>query len=191
MQLLALFVANAGPHDMPPQNKHVLGVTSLWMLIPVCHSLANARYVPLGTLLACVCAVSTSFWSTAELGSLMHKGDKAVSWAFTLAMLWSTFWHNRQLLALAPFIVVFFLLSDAFFRWEWHVMQLLAHLSFRYVFYVWSHLLLVGDARVLAPVTIGYITHAAVVYFCVDYRHYWASCAGFVVCVTVMQCTSR
>ncbi len=174
----ALFVASPEPHDVPPQNKHVLGVTSLWMLVPVYHGLSHGP-APLAALLACVCAVSTVFWSNPVWGSPMHMADKVFSWMFTAAMVWySADLEVSVLVPLMASILVFFLLSDVFFRRDLPVLQLLAHLLFRFCFYVWCHVLMVDCWRCLELMTAGYVGHAALVYFFVDYKYYWASCAA-------------
>ena len=179
--MLALFAATEERHDMPAQSKHVLGVTSLWMILPAYHGMG--RLPALAAVLACVCAVSTTFWANPVWGSAMHKADKAVSWVFTMGMLLHS---EREFLTLTPFIVFFFLLSDAFFRREWHVLQLAAHLGFRYVFYVWSHMVLWGDVGALARMTIGYVAHVAFVYFAVDYRFYWLSALASAISIVVL-----
>ena len=142
----------------------------------------------MGWVVCRACAVSMTFWSKPVWGSAMHKADKAVSWAFTMGMLWHT---EREFLTLTPLIVFLFLLSDAFFRREWHALQLTAHLGFRYVFYAWSHMVLWGDVGALARTTIGYVAHILFVYFAVDCRFYWPSALASAVSIMAWDALSQ
>jgi hypothetical protein len=179
----ALFSASYEPRDMPPQNKHVLGVSSLWSLLLVHHWALHGN-VPLAALLACVCAVSTVFWASPEWGSGMHKADKVFSWAFAVAMISSSGDVDKTvLIPVVLCVLAFFLLSDTFFRMDYHVMQLLAHLLFRYFFYVWGDILSENTRPELALVTLAYAVHAVFVYFFVDFRYYTASCAGLLLSI--------
>ncbi len=84
-------------------------------------------------------------------------------------------------------ILVFFLLSDIFFRIHFSALQLLAHLLFRFAFYWWSHLLMVpAEGNFLAGfivMSLAYFGHILFTYFCIDWRFdsvqqnkYWLSC---------------
>ena len=207
-QLKALFSADNAKdlQDMPAPNKHILGVTSLWMLVPIGYGLHH--HCALSALLAAVCLVSTLFWSNPEGGSALHKADKCLSWVFCGSMLWCSFQDRARcgavaVGALVACILVFFLLSDFFFRANRQGLQLFSHLLFRYAFYWWAHLLMVPAEEhfplACAVVSVGYFGHVLFLYFFVDWKSpsvqqhwYCLSCIalliwmGCVVCVHAM-----
>ena len=167
--------------DMPGRNKHILGITSLWMTIPICNGVLTLRDSwKLGTaaltfILTLACIASTMFWSDPKGGSFWHKADKIVAWIFGVAMVWCTLLpgdgRNLEAIALGSIIfsiLFFFLLSDFFFRKRLDNLQLLAHLLFRYTFYWWSHLLLVPAEAYFwsgfLVMTFGYFGHILCMY---------------------------
>ena len=186
--------------DMPQQNKHILGITSLWMAIPIFYVLrtfrrtANDGTAMLAMLLMAVCLVSTLFWSNPKGNSFLHKADKFLAWLYCVAMIWCTIQPGEgRKLDSATFgliivcILVFFLLSDVFFRMNSPGLQLLAHLLFRYVFYWWSHLMMIpAETNFLSGflvMSVGYFGHISFMYHLIDWRsswqqeRYWISCA--------------
>ena len=184
--LRALFSTNSDIQHMPQNSKHILGVTSLWMAIPIYHGFTT----PLATLLMCVCAVSTVFWSNAVGGSALHRLDKLLAWLFFAALTCDSFrrWHQGKLALLTivliiACIVTFFLLSDIFFRRNYPRLQLISHLLFRYVFYWWSHLLVhqisLADFSVIS---MAYFGHIALLYQfdMTEWQQdkYWLSCGA-------------
>lgn len=203
-QLRALFSTSHATEDIPAPNTHILGVTSLWMLVPVCYGLQH--HAALSALLAAVCLVSTLFWSNPKGGSAMHKADKCLSWVFCGSMLWCSrgrldTWTTG---VIVESILVFFLLSDFFSRTNRPGLQLFSHLMFRYAFYWWAHLLMVpAESHFLtgcAIVSVGYFGHVLCLYSLVDWKStpmqqywYWASCAALlcwiycVLCLHAMQ----
>lgn len=186
--------------DLPQQNKHILGVTSLWMIIPIIlrweygDGQESASTATLAVLLAAVCAASTLFWSNPESNSATHKADKLLAWMYCLALIWCTVWPTGRrkigFMAAVPLIasvLAFFILSDMYFRLNSPGLQLCSHLLFRYVFYWWSHLILVPtdtnfvDGFML--LSTGYVGHILFMYHAVDWkpnqpqrRRYWLSC---------------
>ena len=66
--------------NMPKRNKHILGVTSLWMMIPI----INTNISHLSGLLGAVCTASTLFWFDPHQNSLLHKADKYLSIQFLI-----------------------------------------------------------------------------------------------------------
>ena len=185
--LSALFSTNheKDVQDMPGRNKHILGITSLWMTIPVCNGILTLREswkggtATLSLILTLVCLASTMFWSDPKSGPFWHKADKILAWIFGVAMVWCTVLpgEGRNLDAVTSCTIVFsilffFLISDFFFRKNLADLQLLAHLLFRYVFYWWSHLLLVPTEAYFwsgfLVMTVGYFGHIACMYKLLD-----------------------
>ena len=199
-QLRALFSTDHATEGTPAPNAHILGVTSLWMLVPVCYGLQD--HSTLSALLATVCLVSTLFWSNPEGGSALHKADKCLSWIFCASMLWCTLRDGWRLSVWTvginvACILVFFLLSDFFFRTNRPGLQLFSHLMFRYAFYWWAHLLMVpAESHFLLACTImsvGYFGHVLCLYFVLCWRQdqmqpYWVSCATLICWIYYVAC---
>ena len=191
----ALFSASSTSEDMPGSSKHILGVTSLWMVVPIYHGLrASNGPTLLPILLACVCTVSIVFWSNPIWGSILHKLDKLLAWIFCSVMLYSSYSNENKLSVLTlgliiTLIVAFFLLSDLFFRLNYPTMQLISHLLFRYVFFWWSDLLMTEENSLVGfvVITIGYFGHVMLAYCLMlrmpilEQKHYWISC-GLLIC---------
>jgi hypothetical protein len=179
----ALFSTNheQDVQDLPGRNKHILGITSLWMAIPICngvltlHDTWKGGTVALTFVLTLVCLASTMFWSDPRGDSFWHKADKALAWIFGIAMVWCTVLpgdgrnlDNITFASIVFSILFFFLLSDVFFRKKMGDLQLATHLLFRFAFYWWSHLLLVPAETYFWPgflvMTLGYFGHILVLY---------------------------
>jgi hypothetical protein len=179
----ALFSTNheQDVQDIPGRSKHILGVTSLWMAIPICNGVLTLREswqggtATLTLVLTLVCLASTMFWSDPRGGSFWHKADKILAWIFGVAMVWCTLLpgdgrklDNLTFGSIVFSIFFFFLISDVFFRKKQDDLQLLAHLLFRYAFYWWSHLLLIPvEAHFWSGflvMTLGYFGHILFMY---------------------------
>jgi hypothetical protein len=156
---------------LPYPNKVVLGVTSLWMVVPVGWGLLQlARPNPgewvLTVCLALVCAASTAFWRDPKSGSWLHKLDKGLAWVFMGIM----GWYSRRELEALPLvvcsIVCFFLLSNHYFQHNMDAEQLAAHLMFRYVSYWWAYFCIVPSRSELAftVMSVVYFSHAFLLY---------------------------
>ena len=185
--------------NMPPQNKHILGVTSLWMAILICYGTfqrsGNDGMAMLAMLLTAVCLVSTLFWSDLKGDSFLHKADKLLVWTYCAAMMWCAVHcrkgrklHFTTFALFVVLILVCFLLSDVFFRMNSPGLQLLAHRFFRYVFYWWPHAMMVPAETEFVygflVMSVGYFGHILFMYFFLDWRltwrqqgsGYWISC---------------
>ena len=186
--------------DMPLSNTHILGVSSLWMCIPIFHGVTRAWHegdvflAVLSCTLVAVCGVSTLFWSEPVTDSSLHRADKALCWLFAFELVWYSLDKGLEpsgLSVLGMFIVLLYLLSDLCFRKGLWVAQLLAHLLFRFAFYWWVHVLMVPPERNLLAgflvLTLSYFAHASVLYRCMLWNssstrteQYWLSCAALV-----------
>ena len=193
--ILALFGTkhNKNIEDIPYNNKHILGISSLWMTIPIYNGLFvfnpypnNGAYL-LSIILTFVCINSTVFWSNPKNNSLFHKADKYSAWVFCIAMILFTIFpgNYKKIELLTFFIIVFFILifflSSYFcFIMNYGILQLITHLCFRYVFYLWSHLILVPTENNFvygfSVITIGHIIHVILISFINKKINYWISC---------------
>lgn len=136
--------------DIPDSNKCILGVTSLWMILPVAHAVLRWRDIDVSQkavvfALCCACCSSTMFWFDARRGSLLHKLDKLSAVQYVVAVMFATE-RQRQRATGACFLftmMLLFVLGDMCFRRSMYRLQLTLHLLFRYVAYWWGHILLV------------------------------------------------
>lgn len=186
--------------DLPKRNKHILGVTSLWMLMPIAHGMLQWCYrdIELGqkaaiAALTCSCFSSVMFWRDARQGSLFHRLDKlcAVQYIVCTVPLAAVPAINRwglKCMVLPCLLLVLFLLGDACFRRNWYELQLSLHLLFRYAAYWLGHVLLVpveqSFAAAFVILSTAYVGHI-LVFDCVAQSRvlsdatgtYWGSCA--------------
>jgi hypothetical protein len=165
--------------ELPDRNKLVLGVTSLWMLLPITHGVLrwSQHRVTQGQLflimaLTCSCLSSTMFWSDARRGSMFHILDKcsAVLYLACVMFVAATGAGERQLsvklqVLLPAATIALFVLGDMFFKRRRYDHQLAFHLLFRYLGYWYGHLLLVPEethfATACLSLSLGYFGHIA------------------------------
>lgn len=192
-----------GFRDMPNRNKFILGVTSLWMIMPIAHGMIQwfQNGVTFGqkaviAALSCSCFSSTMFWFDAKRGSLFHKLDKlgAVQYVVCMVLVTALPGDGGRTLstgvgAILPLsMIALFLLGDMCFKRSLYDLQLVLHLLFRYVGYWWGHLLLVPAENnfpaAFSALSVGYFGHIFGVseiakrrdlFFTQD--QYWNSCA--------------
>ena len=178
--LNALFTTN---HEkdikyIPYNNKHILGITSLWMCIPIYYGLYSFDYniIILSLLLSCVCLVSTLFWSNPKGNSFLHKLDKICVWIFFITLLFIN--NNFILIGL---IFILYIMSFIFFIKNYNTLQFISHLLFRYVFYWWCHIVMVpinvNFIYTFIIISIGYFSHVLLLYnINIQKITYWYSC---------------
>ena len=163
---------------LPNKNKLILGVTSLWMNIPIAHGIVRwlqddvevGQKIIIVTLL-CSCITSTLFWMDAKSGSLFHKLDKLSAIQYIACMVFVTTQPlksaSTMLSKVNTFLplsmITFFLLGDMSFKQSLYDRQLCFHLLFRYIGYWWGHLLLVPvENNFIASfiiLSVGYFGH--------------------------------
>jgi hypothetical protein len=187
--------------DLPNRNKLILGVTSLWMIIPIAHGMAQwcgigARQKAVIAALSCSCLSSTIFWLDARRGSLSHKLDKFSAVQYVVCMVSVTAMPGKSGRALSEAVAAFlalsmislFLFGDMCFKRSMYDLQLSSHVLFRYSAYWWGHLLLVpaedNFRGAFVILSVGYFVH--IVGFNEALRRrgfflmqdlYWSSCA--------------
>jgi len=182
--------------QMPMSNKHILGVTSLWMGIPIFYGMLQAGDdVGLGALsctLAAVCGVSVVFWLDPIEGSVIHQIKHALSWWFSAQLVWLSASNGLDpagLVLLVTCIVFLYAMSDFFFQKALWRMHLLTHMLFRFAFYWWVHLLMVPPSRhegtAFMTLTLSYFSQSLALYRGLLWKatlmrreQYWLSCAA-------------
>jgi hypothetical protein len=194
--------------DLPDRNKLVLGVTSLWMLVPLAHGVFSwsQHRVTQGQLflimaLTCSCLSSTVFWSDARSGSMFHILDKCSAVLYLICVLFvsATGQGEREFSAelqvfFSTATLALFMLGDIFFKRRRYDHQLAFHLLFRYVGYWCGHLLLVPEethvARACLSLSLGYFGHIAGMCVWAGGKSaqqtrdaYWGACAALAVWV--------
>jgi hypothetical protein len=176
--MLSLAFECLATHDfdaMPLSNTHILGVTSLWMGIPIFYGALNAGKDGFLGLLACtltaVCAVSVVFWLDPVRDSAVCKAKQALSWVFAAELVWfsaSTGLDPTGLFILVACVVFLYLMSNLFIQHKWWPLQLITHVLFRFAFYWWVHLLMVpplrNESTAFLTLTLSYFTHVLALY---------------------------
>jgi hypothetical protein len=160
----ALFGADHEVERMPEYSKLVLGVTSVWMLIPVVWG----DNMVLQVALAVVGLVSTLFWADPRRNSYLYMADKLIAWLYGAILMWFDPNVPAALIVLACFLVSFWCFETGRYHF-----QLAAHLLFRYCFYCWSYSAIMKDTTVLPLVSIGYVIQI----LCLS-QVYWISFLG-------------
>jgi hypothetical protein len=187
--------------NLPKKNKLILGITSLWMTIPLTHGIFKWIEYEIGVgqksliiILSCTCFSSLIFWFDARSGILFHKLDKICAINYVICMIiTSTFSDNNVLsmdicIFLLLSLIILFLLGDICFKINKYDYQLIFHILFRYIGYWWGHLLLVLEdknfASAIVILSVGYFGHIIVFNEFIRRRHliitknmYWKSCA--------------
>lgn len=161
---------------MKTQTAHcVLGVTSLWILIPAWFALH--RDVIFAAVLLWTCIVSTVFWLEPQWQSPLHHADRfCACMVFVCAL-----WHQYQS-ALVSQGYLYPMAVIAAYLVSYACGLTVAHLLFRFVFFTWLQELLGNQSPALsgdAMYACAYVAHVAFV--CQGYpANYWSQ-----VCVAV------
>jgi hypothetical protein len=188
--------------NLPKKNKLILGITSLWMIIPLTHGIFKWIQYEIGigqksliVILACSCLSSLIFWSDARSGSLFHRLDKLCAINYIICMIITTSYPESHSVLSANMCIpllfsmtTLFLLGDMCFKINKYDYQLIFHILFRYIGYWWGHLLLVLEeknfASAIVILTFGYFSHIIVFTEFIRRRRlvitkntYWKSCA--------------
>ena len=187
--------------NLPKKNKLILGITSLWVTIPLTHGIFKWIQYEIGigqksliVILSCTCFSSLIFWFDARSGILFHKLDKICAINYVACMIiTSIFSDNNSILSidicilLLLSLIILFLLGDMCFKINRYDYQLIFHILFRYIGYWWGHLLLVLEeknfASAIAILSVGYFGHIIVFNELIRRKHliitknmYWKSC---------------
>jgi hypothetical protein len=187
--------------NLPKKNKLMLGITSLWMTIPLTHGIFKWIQYEIGigekyliVMLFCSCFSSLIFWFNAKSGILFHKLDKICAINYVVCIIITTTFSDNNVLSmdicifLLLSLIILFLLGDICFKINKYDYQLIFHILFRYIGYWWGHLLLVLEdknfASAIVILSVGYFGHIIVFNEFIRRRHliitknmYWKSCA--------------
>lgn len=186
--------------ELPIQNKHIMGVTSLWYLIPIAYSLSpdslSKRHygtIALAVALLLLVVVSTLLFANAKEGSWLHRADRGLFMVCIALVIYLSLLpeegriiEHALLGVIALFCVVLYTLSMAFFKMAHYELQLWAHLNYRYVAYLGVHLVMVPTEASFAGylvITAGYFAYVVLIYHVMDWSAtsiqqelYWTSC---------------
>ena len=199
--LNALFGTTHDIQSIPMKNKHIIGITSLWMIIPVYYNV----YTSASALLLAACIASTLFWNDPKGNSPRHKADKILAWAFCIQMilLAEQKKHTIQNSSIALLILygtACFMLSHIFFKIKYYTMQLIAHLLFRYTLYWCAHALIVPKKKTCVKgfliISAAYCAHIALLWHAIDIiNNYWILCLitvnGIALVIIAHTCTCQ
>lgn len=186
------------PDGIPLVNTHILGVTSLWMGIPVFYGVLQSKDDAFLGLLSCtlaaVCAVSVVFWldPLSFEDSILHRVKQLLSWAFAAELVCFSASNGLEpvgLFHLVMCVVLLCMTSNFLYQRELWSMQLLSRMLFRFAFYWWAHLLMVPPSRheatAFMTLTLSYFSHALALYKGLYWKstllrkeQYWLSCAA-------------
>ena len=128
----------------PQANQYVLGIATLWLLIPALHGLAHRRHLPLSVCVLATCAVSTAMWRTHVRGSFLHTADLCCS-----RILFGLLLHHTG--GRPPLLPVgaacLYVLCELLMRWPRspdYDAAMWSHLAFRFLGYWWTHIAIIG-----------------------------------------------
>jgi hypothetical protein len=170
------------------KNKHILGVTTLWILYLIIHVFYtfnnNNMNIIIAALLTSICIVSTLFWSNPKSNSFLHKADKFLAYLFFIVMLLYSIQIKLpifKLIIILLLILLFYSMSYIFFIKEYTILQCISHLIFRYICFWWCYIIIVPKQSNLISkfiiISIGYFTHVIVLYNINLHKlNYWYSC---------------
>jgi hypothetical protein len=170
--------------DLYYKNKHILGVTTLWILYLIIYTFNNNINIIIAVLLTSICVVSTLFWSNPKSNSFLHKADKFLAYLFLIVMLLYSIkikLHIFKLIIILLSILLFYGMSYIFFIKEYTILQCISHLIFRYICFWWCYIIIVPNQSNLISkfiiISIGYFTHIIVLYNINLHKlNYWFSC---------------
>jgi len=160
MKILSLlFTTNNDTTPIPNKNKFILGISSLWVLTLINHSLLISYLFSINIFFISI--ISPIFWYKYELNSIYHKLDKLFVWSIFLLNLKYALNKLYYLVSIYLFslIILFYYLSDYFTIKKKFKYQLISHLLFRYFFFIWIYLTIANNYNNLYLITIGYFSH--------------------------------
>ena len=159
----------------PAQYNVVIGITSLWLLIPVSHGIAIVNAGESGSRLASTiltswtllsACVSTAMWKTCSKGSLLHNLDLAcakVEFVMLLVYFARFGGLNIWMQCFFPsFVVIMYTITNHFHEGHRWLLNTWAHLIFRYIGYWWCHIALIREKKLWISflfLSFGYYTH--------------------------------
>lgn len=125
----------------PQANQYVLGISSLWLLIPGLQGLHHGRRTLLAAFVVTTCVVSTAYWMRGIRGSFLHTADLACARCLFLALLYAT---GGAPLALPVAAACCYIICESLFEAGDYDASMWAHLLFRFLGYWWTHIAVLG-----------------------------------------------
>ena len=137
----------------PKQFDYIIGITSLWLLIPGLYGLLQAikmndhHNIFTGIMAAwtITCAiVSTLMWKNNINSSLLWKCDIICARVqFVLLILYFAFFCNVSWIIQLIFpscVMMFYTLTDILYNKQKWFANTISHITFRYIGYLWTHI---------------------------------------------------
>ena len=136
----------------PQENRYVIGLTSLWLLIPGILGLEDFLSVrgswisgAVTALCFTCCAISTLHWQHCVEHSMLHRADRKLAVIFFIVLIIFGGFTSRQLpsyvLISFPIVVLTFYAGAQYcVLCEWILGNLGCHLTFRFLGYWWAFL---------------------------------------------------
>lgn len=127
--------------NIPTENKLILGTSSLWISTLIYQSYIRELYI-LSFLLLNIIIASPLYWYTHIVNSYLYTYDSSiVSLYGVILFFYSNYTYNITILLLKiGFILLFYTLSDYYYKRSIYNYQLLCHILFRYIFFIWSYM---------------------------------------------------
>ena len=137
----------------PQANQYILGVTSLWLLIPGLLGLwrFDGTWIAGGVITLCFvcCGASTLHWQHCVEHSTLHNADRklAVLFFVTLSAFIYCGYPTRQLplgtwMVLPGAVALFYIGARYCVYRNWILGNLVCHLMFRFLGYWWTFLVI-------------------------------------------------
>lgn len=187
-----------GTARRPQANQYVLGITSLWMLIPGVYGIQlhdNLIELVLSLLSILVTIVSLVHWKHCIQHSALHHLDRALAtFCFFLLCAMSTSFQN---VLFASAVLVSYVLAQYCILMSWINMNLISHLIFRFVGYWWTCSHCIGNIHLNSELfylhSLVYWVHAAATYLMVQAEprfrcadHYITGCVQLLVLLALL-----
>ena len=120
------------------QDKYILGVTSIWLLVPFFYNILYSNDIYIKFLIIITTLISTIFWGYCSYNSLFHNLDRI--FARILFILLTLFSYNNYYILPAS-CLIFYYLSNYFSKKNKKNYSLICHLIFRYIGFWWTMLI--------------------------------------------------
>jgi len=127
----------------PQANQYILGISSLWLLIPSLGGLYGRRETLLAAATLVTALVSTAYWRRGARGSVLHTADLACARCLFGLLLWTT---GGAPIALPVAAAACYVVCEALFNAGDFDMSMWMHLLFRFLGYWWTHVAVLGPA---------------------------------------------
>lgn len=169
MLLSHVRAALMGSKPRPQANRYVLGVTSLWMLVPGLHELVRSESVQtwvLSLLSVLVALVSAVHWKHCVQHSTLHNLDRRLARVCYVVLCVQEQSYCNTAFALIVFTL--YALAQIAMLHNQISLNLVCHLCFRFIGYWWTCHACIGSTlgvRTVAVHSLVYWAHAVCSYW--------------------------